>query len=347
MRRSLAGIAILAVVAGLLYYAAGRREVELHQREFFVMGTLVSITIADTDRATALRAMEAAEEDFRYMDRTWNPWKPSALRRINQLLASTEWFSVAPSVEPLIRDSMELYERSGGLFNPAIGGLVALWGFNRDEPPTTPPPREAIGDLVARAPSMADIEFDGIRIRSRNAAVQLDFGAFAKGRAVRIVTDLLLEMGIRNAIVNAGGDLRAIGRRGDRPWRIAIRRPSGEGYLAVLETRGDESIFTSGDYERWFEYQGRRYHHILDPRTGYPAEGVSSVTVVHGDAGLADAAATALFVAGPEKWPEAARAMGVEQVMVVGSDGTVYMTPAMAERIRFEEEPPRVVIRSP
>ncbi|HSH29145.1 MAG TPA: FAD:protein FMN transferase, partial [Thiohalobacter sp.] len=121
--------------------------------------------------------------------------------------------------------------------------------------------------------------------------------------------------------------------------------PRAPGVLASIATRGDESIFTSGDYERYFEVNGKRYHHIIDPRSGYPANATASLTVIHTEAATADAAATALFVAG-DAWPRVAAGMGIEQVMRVRPDGTVELTPAMAERIRFETETePAVVLR--
>jgi thiamine biosynthesis lipoprotein len=141
-------------------------------------------------------------------------------------------------------------------------------------------------------------------------------------------------MGITDALVNAGGDLRAIGSHGDRPWRIAIRDPRG-GVVGSLETGADEAIFTSGNYERFREDSEKRYPHILDPRNGWPVTELSSVTVIAGEGLLADAAATALIVAGPDEWKETARAMGLEQVLVVDANGKVFMTPRMAERVRL------------
>lgn len=118
-----------------------------------------------------------------------------------------------------------------------------------------------------------------------------------------------------------------------------MRHPRAGGVLASLEIHGDESVFTSGDYERFYEYQGRRYHHIIDPRTGYPARDFVSVTVIHGSAAVADAASTALFVAGKRDWRRIAARMGVEQVMLVDDQGEIILTPAMAERVHFEVEP--------
>lgn len=339
---------ILLACAWLLVACSEPESVRSEQ--LLTMGTLVEISLWGVSDEEAARGFEAAREDFDFMHEAWHPWRPGPLGRTNQMLAATAWFSANPSVLPLVEPAKRLYRDSHGLFNPALGRLVRLWGFHQDERPegTPPPAEEAIDALLAAGPDMDDVQLEGIRMRSTNAAVQLDMGGFAKGVAVDRVIAALRELGIENAIVNAGGDLRAIGRPGDRPWRIGLRHPSGEGVLAALEVSGDESVFTSGAYERYFEHEGRRYHHILDPRTGYPAEGSVSVTVIHPDAATADAAATALFVAGPGDWHAVARDMGLHYVMLVDSDGVVHMNPAMAERVRFEVEPaPQVRLSDP
>jgi thiamine biosynthesis lipoprotein len=263
-------------------------------------------------------------------------------------LSAGEPFSVPPSVLPLIRKGQELYQRSDGLFNPALGELIRLWGFASDDPPQGPPPDKAsIEQLLAQHPSMLDLRINGLEMACTNPAVRLDFGGFAKGYGVDLAIQHLRELGIENAIINAGGNLRVIGRHGDRPWRIGIRNPRGEGVMASVDAEGDESIFTSGDYERYFEYEGQRYHHIMDPRTGYPARGTESVTIFHTNGADADGASTALFVAGPEHWQALAKKMGVTGVMLVAEDGTVYMTPNLKERIHFVETPARLVLSEP
>jgi FAD:protein FMN transferase len=333
---------ILAVAAG-----CAREEEPVYREHLLAFGTLVDVTIYGVEPERAAQATAAVERDLEALHATWHAWEPSPLGRINEQLATTERFSVAPAVLPLIERAQELALRTDGLFDPAIGGLVRTWGFHGDTP-TTPPNAEAIEALLAQRPSMADIEINGITLRSTNPAVLLDFGGFAKGHGVDVAIERLRELGIEHAIVNAGGDLRAIGRRGDRPWRIGIRDPRGPEILASVEMETDEALFTSGDYERYFEHEGVRYHHILDPRTGYPAEGATSATVIHANGAYADAAATALFVAGPERWLEIARALELEHAMLIDAEGTVHLTPAMAERLRFEVEPaPPTVVSEP
>lgn len=335
---------ILALLGATLLLAACNAEPTVTNRTFLAFGTLVEVTIADVERQRAEQAIDQVQQELEWMHTTWHPWEASALSRMNMLLATGEWFSAAPSVLPLLEEARALERASGGRFNPAIGKLVQLWGF--EESPgadAIPPPEQDIQALVQAAPSLSDVEVDGIRVRSTNPEVVLDFGAFAKGYGIDRAIALLRRLGIEHAIINAGGDLRAIGRRGPRPWRIGVRAPRGGGVLASVQIQGDESVFTSGDYERFFEHQGRRYHHILDPATGYPAQGITSVTVVTKHGARADAAATALFVAGPDHWPAVAADLGVEAVMVVLSDGRVQMTEPMRERLQFEIQPPPTV----
>jgi len=159
--------------------------------------------------------------------------------------------------------------------------------------------------------------------------------------------ELLQQKGIDNLIVNAGGDLCVRGKRGNRPWRVGIRQPDSREILASIEMEGPGCIFTSGSYERFYDYKGQRYHHILDPRSGYPAVNTTSVTVVARDPTLADAAATALFVAGPDNWEEVASLMQIQDVLLIDEQGVARLTPALAGRVQFEQQPAAIEIVQP
>jgi len=339
-----AGWRICATLVALAAVCGCERP-QVYDTQFLAFGTLVQITVCDEEPQLADRAFDTAREDFEIMHRIWHAWRPSAVTRANAVIAGGGSIELPPALRPLIQPAQRLSRLSGGLFNPAIGKLIALWGFHADDyAGRRPPPRRRIAALVAQAPSMSDIVLANGRLSSTNRAVQLDFGAFAKGVGVGQVVEHLRRMGVDNLIVNAGGDLRAIGARGERPWRIGIRNPLADGVLASVEITGDESVFTSGNYERFFVFRGRRYHHIIDPRSGYPARGATSVTIIHSDPRLADAAATALFVAGPRHWRPVARSMGLREVMLIDARGRAHMTAAMAGRIRFEVDPPPPII---
>jgi thiamine biosynthesis lipoprotein len=324
---------LLTVLAG----ACSNGDSKVYHDQFFAFGTLIDITLYGADPDLAAQASEAIASDFHSLHLEWHAWQPGPLTATNALLAQAEPFRGNPAILPVIREANRLAHLSGGLFNPTIGKLVALWGFHDNALPVgTLPDREAIAALVALAPTPGDIAIRDGMVSNSNPAVQYDLGAFAKGYAIDRVMERLRSLGIENAIINAGGDLRAIGRHGNRPWRVGIRHPRQEGILASIDIEEDASIFTSGDYERFFEVDGTRYHHIIDPRSGYPADKVTSVTVIHGSAATADAAATALFVAGPGHWTGVARSMGVELVMLVDTSGVIHMTPGMQQRVRFE-----------
>jgi thiamine biosynthesis lipoprotein len=307
--------------------------------QFFAFGTLIDLTLYGVDPATARQASERVEQDFHEMHTKWHAWQPGTLSTLNEQLASQKTATADASILPMITEANRLSQLSNGLFNPVIGELIALWGFHDNPLPIgTSPDKDTLKKLVAQLPSADDITIEGSRVSTRNPAARYDLGAFAKGYAIDRAIERLRELGISNAIVNAGGDLRAIGRHGDRPWRIGIRHPRRPAILASVEIEGDTSVFTSGDYERFFEVDGIRYHHIIDPRSGYPADRTASVTVIYSNAATADAAATALFVAGPDEWSGVASRMGIKLVMLIDTDGIIHMNPAMQARIQFEPE---------
>jgi FAD:protein FMN transferase len=322
------------------FVCACSRTPMVYQRQLLAMGTLVDVSIDGVSAHKAQAGVEAVAQQMHLVGHRWHAWKPSRLTRINRALEAGRAVSLTPRESRVIREAMTVARRSDYLFDPAIGKLVALWGFHTDvRPKLPPPPPAAIQALVQQHPSMADLTLKQDILRTSNRAVQLDFGGFAKGLAINRSIAALKQLGINNAIVNAGGDMRVIGNKDGHPWRIGIKNPRAEGVIAAVDMQGDESIYTSGDYERFFIYHGKRYCHIIDPRTGMPAPGVTSVTVIHQNAAIAEAADKALFIAGPAGFARMAARLGVSQAMLIDTHGTVYMTPAMARRVHFEIQP--------
>lgn len=323
----------------------------LYEEEFYVFGTLVKVSIWGVPTEPARQAVNTIAQDFQSMHYRWHAWEPGPLVDLNKAIAAGQvWTVEDDSLLALIQQSQLLAQQSEELFNPAVGQLIKLWGFHRSEFPhhDSLPPSTAIAALVALAPSMADIQLQGNQVWSRNRAVQLDFGAIAKGYAIDLAIEKLQQQGIHNAIVNAGGNLKVIGQKGTQPWRIGIRHPSGQGVLAAISVSGEESVITSGNYERFREHQGKYYSHIMDPRNGMPVQGITSVTVIDPSGTRADAAATALTVAGLSTWQRIAQQMGIKYVMVVDAAATIYMSPAMAKRVQFQTpQPPKVVLSEP
>ena len=323
---------------GLLSAGCDKEPAQEYKRTILKFGTLIDVTLYDVEPALAEKALSQIEANFNRYHADWTSWQDSPLTRINQKLAAGQTTQVPPDIIDLIEKSQQLSRNSQGLFNPGINQLIRLWQFHRsDEPDIKPPNHQAILDWLQTKPGMDNLKLDGTQLHSTNPNAQLNFGAFAKGYAIDLSFDYLHSLGINNAVINAGGDLSVRGQHGDRPWKIGIRHPREDHIIAWLEAHDKESIVTSGDYERFYEYKGRRYHHILDPRTGYPARGATSVTVIHHNAGTADAAATALFVAGAEQWQEIAKSMGIEYVMLIDTQGQIHLSEKMARRIHFSK----------
>jgi len=241
----------------------------------------------------------------------------------------------------MLRSAQAMARATDGAFDPGVGPLVELWGFGDAEAHRGTVPDPAVIDAtLAASGSIRDLVIDGTRIEvpgGTRRRYTLDLGGIAKGVAVDRVVAMLEAAGVAPALVNAGGDLRVVGARADRPWRIGVAATRSDGVLGVVELEPGEAAFTSGDYERYFEQDGERLHHILDPRTGRPATETQGLTVIAGNGTEADAAATALFVAGDD-WREMARALGIEAVLRVDAAGRIEMTGAMRERFQVGDE---------
>jgi thiamine biosynthesis lipoprotein len=326
----------------ILLLAGCGRPVPVAQ-EAYVFGTRVEVQVAGAREAEAHTALGEVLREFDRLHRSYHAWQASELTALNEALASGKTHEVSPELAQLVRTARELARQSDYLFDPALGKLIALWGFHTDEFKPALPDAEALKTLIAAKPSSADLVIEGNIVSSKNSAVALDFGGYLKGIALDRARDLLKARGINNALINIGGNVLAMGSKGEVPWRVGIRHPrielAGEGVLATLELRDGEAIGTSGDYQRFFELDGRRYSHLIDPRSGEPAQGTQALTVLippADDAGMrSDVLTKPLFIAG-ERWRDLARKLAVTQVLRVDALGRIYVTPAMQTRLRFE-----------
>lgn len=331
MRR--AAVALLALAAAACSPEDGRVE-----RRLLALGTWVDIEIEGTDRAAADEALAAAETMLRAFERDYHAWNDGELAAVNDALADGRQRRVSPGLERTLSAAQRLSAQSRGHFDPGIGALVELWGFGTgtDTPPARPDAAR-IEAWLERRDSIAALEIADGTVASDSDSLKLDLAGIAKGEAVDRIVDILRQHSVERALINAGGDVRVLGRRAERPWRVGIRAPRGDGLLAALALAPGEAAFTSGDYERFFVHEGRRLHHILDPATGYPATHTQAVTVVAGDGVTADAAATALLVAGPEDWLDVAAAMHIDAALRVDASGRVAATRAMRDRLQTAE----------
>lgn len=341
-------LSLLTLIFFVVLSSACDKKPGEHHDSFLVFGTIVNVTLLNVDNKIAEESFRHIRKDLNVMHRVWHVWEPGPLMRMNKLLEYTTEFSAAPSVIELVLVAKDLAIKSHHLFNPAVGKLIALWGFHSHNRPEILPSDKEIQKLVKQNPTLENIKIKGVRVSNDNAAVKIDLGGVAKGFAIDRLLNYLKKRGIHNALIDTGGDLKVIGKHNNRPWKIAIRDPrrkssSGQSVVASLELNDNEAAFTSGDYERYFKKQGQKnkdkhFHHIIDPRTGYPAEGTQSVTVLHQNASTADAAATALFIAGPKKLLEIAKSMGIKYVLLIDKNGKIHISSAMYKRIKLEQD---------
>ncbi len=305
------------------------------QYGFAVMGTEVRVIIAGAETRDPTPHFAAVEARLAQIGRDFYAWADGELAELNTALAEGRSFQASADMAGLLAQAQNLSRLSGGAFDPGIGALVELWGFHQPRPGVagTPPADDEIAVLLEGCIGIARISLRSSQVASDCRGPLIDLGGIAKGFAVDEAMSLLRARGIANAMIDAGGDLRAMGRNGRRAWRVGIQDPRGDGVLGSIALASGEAAFTSGDYARYFTHEGTRYAHVIDPATGYPVTHTAGVTVLGGRGIAADAASTALMVAGPEQWRSMAERLGTRAVLRVDAEGSVDMTRIFGGRL--------------
>lgn len=296
-----AGMGAFAVAAFLPGALRGRRR-RVVRRAVPVMGTTAEVAVVHRgDAERAHRAAEAAFRELRWVDRTMSRYRDASDVGRANLRAAREPVAVEPATAHVVERALRWAEASGGAFDPCLAGAVALWDVKHR---SKPPPPERIRQWADRR-LYRSLELDRSagrpRVRFADPDVGLDLGGIAKGHAVDRAAEALRDLGVHDALVNAGGDLYALGTSPDGdPWKIGVRSPGDPKRIETTVRLRERGIATSGDYEQYFAHGGRRYHHLLDPRTATPRRSAAHTTTVRADTCLAaDAAATAAFGADP------------------------------------------------
>jgi thiamine biosynthesis lipoprotein len=241
----------------LLTLASCQSGPPVYKESRFMMGTIVTFTVIDADKAQAASAVRDAADTMQGLENALTIYGTHAntVKAFNASPPGTP-VHLDPDAEKVLETSMEVFRQSHGAFDPALGALDILWGFSRQPPPTAPPSPAAIKQAMANAHCLTHTASGWIR---STAACQLDFGGIAKGYIVDQGIRVLRQHGIRNAIINAGGNLRVLGSHGKRAWHIGIKHPRRPGdILGAIDLKDGESIATSGDYEHFFIYKGKR-----------------------------------------------------------------------------------------
>lgn len=318
---------VLALFSVGFYLALqfAKKEEDTVTRTQIALGTLIEVQVRGLERADADAAINAAFAEVRRVDTLFSTYKPeSPVWKLNH---GDDTLVVLPSeVYALLLWCDTLWQRSGGAFDVAVQPLIEAWGFD-GEHPAVPSADRLASALALSGWRHIVLAGDGRVRKSRGAGV--NFGAIAKGYAVDRAVAVLRERGVTEALVNAGGEIRATGGS----WQVGIQHPrSASELLAVIDPQG-RSVATSGDYEQFFEADGKRYHHIFHPATGMPAAGCQSVSVIADDDMAADALATAVFVLGPDAGLEFLQQYPDIEALIVDSLGVAHSTPGF-ERYR-------------
>jgi thiamine biosynthesis lipoprotein len=336
----------LILACALLLAACGRTPVQ--EQQAYVFGTRVEVLVVSADPAQGRQAIAAVLREFDRMHRAYHAWQPSELSELNLAISEGRPQQVTPELAAFIREAQELSQQGEHLFDPGIGRLIKLWGFQADEFKAELPAEVEIKAWLASKPSIADITIDGTTVSSHNRDVALDFGGYLKGVALDRAAGILRAQGMDNALINIGGNVMALGSKQGRKWRVGIQHPRQPGPMATVALEDGEAIGTSGDYQRFFEVDGKRYPHLLDPRTGYPADHTQAVTVLIPGGAKAgtrsDATSKPIFIAGPDTWRAMARKMEIGLVLRVDRDDRVFVTEALYPRLDFVGQRPETVI---
>jgi thiamine biosynthesis lipoprotein ApbE len=265
------------------------------------LGTFVSITVHSRDPVAAGRAIDAAFGEIRAIDQLLSIHRPDSDLAILNKAAAAGPAIASPELFAALQSAQEISRQTSGAFDPTIRPLADLWGFIKKEGYRLPTPAEL--DAVLPRVGWQKVTLDPARrlVRFTVPGVSIDPGGFGKGLAVDRAIARLQALGIKSAMVKAGGDLRVMGLPPGRDhWTVFLEDPLKQGRRFSLRLRGG-ALSTSGNYENFFEANGRRYSHLLDPRTGLPVQGVASCTVTAPTCMQSDALATACFILGPRK----------------------------------------------
>jgi thiamine biosynthesis lipoprotein len=316
------GALVLALAAAAC--TQGPPQPRLVERTRIAMGSSLSVTAWTADEPAASAAFDAVFAEFDRLDRLLSVWKPgSDVLRLNDA-AGRAPVPVSPETREVLTAAHQASEWSHGKFDITFGALSDVWKFDHDQDNRVPSPEE----IHARLPLIdyRQVEVDDGRGEAfiRRPGMRVHLGGIGKGYAVDRAVAILRHRGLRDFMIQSGGDMYVAGRRGDRPWRLGIndpRGPDGDSF-ATIEL-SDETLSTSGDYERFFIKDGVRYHHIIDPSTGQPSRLCRSVTIVTDRALVADALSTAIFLLGPVEGLELAERLGVGAVIVSANNELV------------------------
>lgn len=346
---------VILVVCFISYQHTPHHRVKRYH--FLYFGTSIQLTISANQPRLPHSAVDKIDTLLETMHYRWHPWREGHMKQLNNKLSTLEEFQADQESVDMIMLAQELHRKSKGLFNPAIGKLIEDWGFHSDNPSQADKlnldkTEQNYKTYKNRFPNPNNIAINSTLVKNSNPYLQLDFSGFIKAKAALEIKNILLEHNIHNALINIGGDVYVMGYKlskksvAAQPWIVAAKITSPDAKqnkLIKLKVHNGEAIASSGTYARSYheivdnKATGQKYnylrHHIINPNTLKPADGFDSVTVVHQDPYLADAAATALLIAGPENYQSIAKSMGIEKYILYKDNSELIISESLKNYI--------------
>ena len=340
-------LCVLLSVFCVLFLLSCTKTDRMYKKSRLVMDTVCTITVVSPSKKQAGEAIEAGFASIERIEHILDFFSgESELSAINRA-AGKGPVRISRETLDVIQRSAEVAEYTRGAFDPTIGPLMELWGFSGPSSGSASiPDAEAIRTMTG----LVDFKKMSINVAASEVSLsrkgmKLDLGGIAKGYAADMAIDAIKAKGIKSALVAVAGDIKGFGLRPDlKPWKVGIQNPrvksievpdgDGDTIIATIDLKA-EAVSTSGDYQRFFVTDGERYHHILDPETGFPARGVISVTVIAPDGYMADGLSTGIFILGREKGIKLLESLGFDGI-IVDSDKQIYVTENLEGRIDIE-----------
>ncbi len=330
---------VFLVVLGFLRF---RQEEEVTSEQF-LMDTLVSIRVTGDEQEKLQEAVQKAFGEMKRIEELTDRFQAagsssctSEICRVNSA-AGKQAQVVDSDVFTMLVLAKEYADLSGGAFDITIGPLLDLWGFGKAEQkvPSAEDIKKALALVDYRELVLDDTDNS---VLLKKTGMSLDLGGIAKGYAAGKALQVLQEHGVKSALLNAGGNISVWGQKADKkPWMIGIQDPRDPGEVIGALTLNNESAVTSGDYNRYFIYKGRRYHHIISPFTGYPADKNMSVTVVASDPGIADILSTTLFVLDYTKGLQIVEKLEGVDALFVTADRKIVISSGLKEKFTIKQ----------
>ena len=324
---------LCGVFAGCVWVPAGQESAVVIRAQM-QMGTVVKITAVARNESLAQAAATAGFSEIHRLEELLSTWIPtSELSRVNAS-ASGMPISVSPETMTVVIGALQVAEMTGGGFNIAIGPVVDAWNVNEGRRVPTESELEDLRSLVDLKSVHADVQKQTIYLEK--TGMRIDVGGIGKGYAADQAVMAMKKAGAVAGVVALSGDIKTFGRLpGGRKFPVGIQHPRKEGEVLAFIDLEDEAISTAGDYERFFERDGVRYHHILDPKTLQPARSCQSVTVVAREGIWADGLDTGIFVMGPERGMELVEQLPDIEAIIVDANGRLLVSSGLKQRIRF------------